>query len=414
MTNLRGILAVAFCATVAVACAELPPPGPGEALDSNGSALDSDIDFPNVPPGQIPDDDVNVPPVPRNARAVRYPGAHQSLQAAIDATSNGGVLFIGAGAHLASATVTGKRLFIVGAGKGATTLVSDAATPGQNTSPAVLTLGAGANVVLRDLSLSSSGDALRGVSDAGASLRVSNVEITNAVGGIVGSFEKIVVRSLTVSQAVHRAVYVLNAGLAAFKNLTVNASDPNERSIVIDNSRRQRGPCIVRIVDSEFTDGGRGGISVIGSACPVFITRTRVVNAGVYGIGLFDVSYARLLGVEVFGTKQVANKFGDGLFVWGSDVKVDGSRFANNARAGFTVFGCADTSQPSSVELTGSTIACNTFDGVIQSLDAVTGAVCGPGSNEVTEKTTGCLSCDGSPHACKVDPSTLETSPPPP
>lgn len=418
--RLGWIWAVCFAATAAVACADARPSGTAEKSDavaSHGSGLYSDID-PNLPPGQIPDDDDDVPPVPANPRgAVHYPGVHQSLQAAVDATSNGGVLFVGAGAHLASATVTNKRLFIVGAGAAATTLVSDLATPGQNAIPAVLTIGSGANVVLRNLSLSSSGDALRGVDDASATLRMKNVAITNAGGGIVGSFDKLVVHSLTVSEAVHRAAYVLNAGRAVFKNVTVNASDPDARSIVIDNTRRKPGACIVRIVDSEFTGGGRGGISVIGGACPVFITRTRVVNASVYGIGLFDVSYARLQGVEVLGTKgtkDVPSKWGDGLFVWGSDVKVDGSRFQNNARAGFSVFGCAETSQPSTFEITGSTLACNAFDLVLQSVDLVTGAACGAGSLSINEEANDCTSCSGTSYACKAADSGGDLTPIPP
>lgn len=382
--------------------------GPGaEAVAADRAALDTDLEGPGGP--------AHIPNVPRNPpSAVHFPGTHATLQAAVDASSNGGVIILGPGAHVGSATVTGKRLFLVGAGVGATSLAAPSSAPGQNLPPAVLTVGAGADVVVRNLSLSSTGTALASaVDDATATLRVSDVAITSAAGGIVGSFEKVLVQSLTASESVFRAIYVKNAAMTSFKNVTVLGSDPDGKSVVIDNAHRTSpGPCLVRVVDSELRNGGKGGLSVIGSACPVYITRTRVVDASVCGIGLFGVSFARLQGVEVLGTKASGGSWGDGLFVWASEVNVQDSRFENNARAGVAMFGCAETGDAAKLGLSNVVLSCNPFDLNFEPANLVTGAACGTGSFDVTETAdTVCRACDGAGLTCRAQSNGLAPAP---
>jgi hypothetical protein len=415
MDDSTRILIAALIFVGGAACTVIPEDD-SDRLDVNHRALLTE----NGPPAN---DDENIPDVPSNPSSVaRYPSEHQSLQSAIDASNAGGVVFVEAGAHVASATITNKRIFIIGSGVSGTSLAAEPSAVGQNAPPAVLTLGSGAHVVLKDVSLSSTGNALESSDDdddGTATLRVSNVAITDSAGGIVGRFEKVVAQSLTVGATVRRPISLAQTSLAAFRALTVYGSDPDRNSVVIRNSTRRSGmPCIVRVADSELRNGGKGGLAVLGGECPVYISRTRIVDASVFGIGLFDVASAKLLGVEVLGTKSVdvpvdpgeapRKRWGDGVLNWGSHVDLADSRVENSERAALSIFGCAETGNAASLTMHNVGLACQGIDLNLESKNLFTGASCGKGSLKVTDTPTlSCTRCDGTSKSCRGESSEL-------
>ncbi len=399
----------------------LPLPQPGPLTQPAPFAAGATIPAVNLLPFDQTHAEEQVPPIPAfPQRVIRYPGAYPSFQAAVDAAPDGALIRIAPGTHAASAFIANKRLFIAGAGVNATRLVG--ASPQQNVPPAIFTMGAGADVVLHGVTLSTSGAAIVGASGNGPSpsLAAKDVAIQSASRAISGDFGAIVVHSLTASSTVDDAINVRGTSLAAFRRVTLNGSD-NGKTVVIDNTTRRASlPCIVRVVDSVFKSGGKGGLAVLGGECPVYITRTRVEDASVFGIGLFEVPFARLLQVDILRTKGVKNparppaappEWGDGLFLWASDAQVDGARIDRSNRAGVSVFGCAESGRPSRLALTGSELTCNSFPINVESHDVVTGASCGSGSYFLDDSSGTSCSCAGLAFVCKAESGGLSAVP---
>lgn len=282
------------------------------------------------------------------------PGA-TTINDAINATSDGGIVFLEAGTYNESVTIT-KSLWLEG--DSPTGLASDVVIKPPSTDSAITVAGAAVNATIRDVRLTGSHRLPALWATSAASLTLTNVRADgNSVGIIVSNV----------------------SGAVSFSGVV---ADNNETGAGIFNS----GP--VTISDSSFSNntdsinGGMSGLAVGNMDAPVRLTDvTASGNAG-NGILLVDLGGdATLVRVTADNNDADNDGFGSGLSVIrqqtavaiAGDLLIQGSRFRDTGGAndhqergiyiesitGSATFEDSPGPSPQSMEVTG-----NESDGV--------------------------------------------------
>lgn len=381
-------IAMAAAAWVGAGCVAAPE---SEALDLDEvlvAAQDDDIDLDAGNEAQ--------------AVVVKYPGQFATLQQAVDATPDGGVLRIAAGTFYGAIDIHGKTITIAGRGAEATHL------DGANVAAPLVTLGPGGGVILKKLALRTDRVAVAGGSPNGAAelVRTSQVAFLAPEVAIEGRFEEVTLKRTAISGAKRAGVALCDTPRAAFRTIAIDCSDPAcKAGIHIDNSATPSAWVSLRDLD---VDGGEtGGVAVLGGgvlkASNVFVS-----HAGTFGVGLFGVPDARLDSVSVVATHARSDgAYGDGFVLWASGVVLLSPIAQFNARADLMLQACSDRGQPGSLQLEGGRFGPSPIFMDVESF-ALDGGACS--SSSVTVVNAGDNVCYGptfSPIECHATSSAL-------
>lgn len=332
----------------------------------------------------------------RPLRKIKWPSPqYPTLQSAIDALPDGGVLQIATGTFPLTdpLRVVNKRLTIKGAG--CTRDVGDRATilagprptavVGADRAIGLISYGAGGGGVLTDMDLSGfdacvatddlGGAGGRGAARASTGLRIANLGISNTGRGILSlGSAPLQAGHLTISQCLWNGVSVFGSLFLSFKHAFID--NVENIGIYVSNSPGT-GSCDLAVhdVNASFCKGG--GIVVYKSAvciqdCYLFLNK-------IMGIGIAD-SGATINTTTVLNTlADSSNNLGDGVVVWSetkqSVAAMKGNTINDSARAGVGTYG-------SLVVMKSNTLQCNAFDVDVENLNGFVGFADDLGGNK--------------------------------
>lgn len=329
-------------AAIAMAAAALAGAGCDAASESGVLDLDDVMVAPQ-------DDDADVD-AGNEAQAVvvKYPGQFATLQQAVDATPDGGVLRIAAGTFYGSIHIGGKTITLAGRGAQATRL------DGANVAEPLVSLDPGAGVILKKLALRTDRVAVAGGSPNGAAqlVRTSQVAFLAPEVAVEGRFEEVTLKRTAISGATRAGVALRDTPRAAFRGLTLDCSGTGcKAGLHIDNSGTPSAWVSLR--DLEIEGGEAGGIAVLGGgvlkASNVFVS-----HAGTFGFGVFGVPDAQLDTVQVDSTHARSDGlYGDGFVLWASTAEMVSPVAQYNARADLFLQACSDRDQPGHLVMEG-------------------------------------------------------------
>jgi hypothetical protein len=270
-------------------------------------------------------------PAPDAADEATVPGTHPTIQEAIDAVAEGGVVRVGPGRHAEAVRIAGKRVHLVGAGARATRIVAPAGQAG-------VTFGRGGGGVVEGLAIEGA-DAVgvRGEGPPGA-VMLRDVRIEGTRAGIAGHFRALTADGVRISDTAGPGVTL--AGLSGtFTFLNGRVSGAGEVGLIVTEVE---GAPLVYVGGSTLSDNAGGGIAIHGRGrASAWIVDTRLLQNGLAGIVLDQVASARVHSVEASGnTPTAAGRWGDGIVaIRTGDLRIEASHVTHNARAGVSLFG---------------------------------------------------------------------------
>jgi hypothetical protein len=284
-------------------------------------------------------------------QTLTVPTDFPTIQAAIDQSSDGATIQILRGTYREHLVIAGKRLRIVG-GPRVTLRSRDAQLP-------LVAYSQGGGGSLEDLALHPSGDGIVGISDGQtgpSDLVLLHVDIERGEMAIAGTFAGLVLDHVDVRRS-------KGAEVAMFSSLATKYSkffDMSDAFKIVDNSAGAACPITLDHVDARRNDGG--GLAIIGSACSVEITASSFVDNRIFGVALADTGAVTITdSTASFTRPRVGGGWGDGVvLIRSGPVVIDGSILSNNARAGFSEFGCpGGVAAPT--KIVDSIVACDAF-----------------------------------------------------
>lgn len=313
------------------------------------------------------------------APSAQYP----TLQAAVDAVADGGVVRIQSGTWNQRVVVSGKVVHLIGMGQRPNQVRLEA----EGSAPMVHFIAGGGSV--QRLTLAGGGDGI--AADGAGQVAVRSVRIDHSgAHGIAGSFDGLEVVDSSVRHSALSGIAVTPGVDLALANVDIRHS--GGAGVVVYN--HLAGDAAVREVsDLRLTHNRLGGIEVRGGAEPVaLINVTAIHNAG-FGIRLVGAHGTRIEGSSASWTLPAtidgAPAWGDGLGVFRSEnVALVGSTFSFNHRAGASFWGCAD-GRDTSFSIAGSQLDKDAFPLELGPLGACTAGM------SVTPADGGGNSCDG-------------------
>jgi hypothetical protein len=333
---------------------------------------------------------------------VKFPGQFATLQQAADATPDGGVLRIGAGTFYGAIHISGKTITVAGRGAQATRL------DGANVAAPLVSLGPGAGVILKKLSLRTDHVAVAGGSQNGAAhlVHTSQVAFLEPEVAVEGRFEEVELRRTAIAGATRAGIALRDTPRSVFRTIAIDCSDPGcKAGIHVDNSATPSAWVSLR--DLEVDGGEAGGVAVLGGGV-LKASNVSVSHAGTFGIGLFGVPDARLDSVSVVSTHARSDgAYGDGFVLWASGVELVASLAQFSARADLLLQACSDRGQPGHLELEGGRFGPSPLFLDVESF-ALDGGACASGSFTVVDAGDNvCFGPTFSPIVCHASSSAL-------
>lgn len=332
---MRSLVPFAVLAAVAFAgCAA--PPGDDEAVGATGEAL---VLSPVLPSLVLCTKDTYVP------------SQYGTVQAAVDATCSGGTVHIGPGSYV-GATITDKRVSVVGAGSGATSLRAPAFF-----ATALGFRGRAAGTV-SELAITSGwvGVGLyAAATDASAipvDVTLRNVVVTGTMDGVSGRARGVTVETTEIHHT-NIGIDLTGASYVVIRGSIVH----DETGDGIRVQMAGTPLCSVSLEDVRVAaNGGRGASIDAAGLCTVDVLRLLADHDTQAGLAITR-SPGASIRTSAFTTTQPKNGlFGDGLVARDAHVHVDGCAFDRNARAGISAWGSAV------VSIARTTLTCNAFD----------------------------------------------------
>jgi len=242
----------------------------------------------------------DVPPEP--PAMVEVPSSEApTIQAAINLVADGGTVEIARGVYEEILWIHGKEVNLVGSGtkKGKSTILRG---PGPAVFPplagdalALIKFTDGGGGTVRDIRLERGDAGIHGI-DA-ANLLIKDVVFAEGGWGILGSYFRLTIRDMEISDAVWRAIELKK--IAAFEMYDSFISNADHVGLLIFNL--DYSPGIITIADSAFENNTEGGIVIVGDAKPVYITDSVVDIGSLAGIFLINTGFVEIRGTRVTG-----------------------------------------------------------------------------------------------------------------
>lgn len=318
--------------------------------------------------------------VDTQAVVVSHPGQFATLQQAVDATPDGGVLRLAAGTFHEGATIAGKSITIVGRGPQRTAL------DGANVATPLVQVGPGGGVILKKLSLRTDQRAIASaLPNGGSATLVRTVEVTfvDASVAIEGTFDEVGVRRSAIVGAKVAGIALRDTPKSAFRDLTVDCGDPAcLTGLLVDNSALPQATA--NLEEVTVNGGSAGGIAVLGGK-KLRAETVAVTSARVFGLGVLGVKSADLSNIYVESTAAKPDgSWGDGIVVWASKAVLRATAPYSsasywNARAAVSVIGCADTGQAASLAMSNTILGLSPLT-IVGSPTTMGGEPCSAGS----------------------------------
>ncbi|MFC2172048.1 right-handed parallel beta-helix repeat-containing protein [Acidobacteriota bacterium] len=278
-------------------------------------------------------------------KTVRVPSPEApTIQAAIDAVADGGKVLIGPGTYEETFYITGKQVNLIGSGikgkKKRTVLLMpppDTILPVEE-AIGIVNYGPGGGGQIKGMILSGGDTGILGMKDAAglpARLQVKDMVIQNGGRGILGSFSKLIVKDVRISDILWHGIHLYDLeAVDLFDNLV---SDVDGVGLLIYNF--DPSPGSINIRDTKIAFAGQGGIAIVGGEKPVYITDCNVGFCMLAGILLIDADHVELKKTDVkyiFMTDTPEySDIGDGLIVDSTGyVNLRNCKFTHCDRAG--------------------------------------------------------------------------------
>lgn len=272
--------------------------------------------------------------------------AYPTVQAGIDAVAPGGTVRLQPGLYLERVVIEQKTVKLAGiVGHQAR-----AAIQAPDDQASVVTYGPGGGGTLQDLTL------LGGYAGVEAPVRLDNlqtpgpvvllrqVEVRAGLYGLHGAFDTLdIANSKVEGVARHGLVAIQPRVLKVMRSLFRTGGSVG---IYIVNTAPPAGD-IAWVVTRTTVHGFRdGGLHVVGRGAPVLVSWFTGVDNGTAGITLDGTPSARITSSRVSGTYPDADgNWGDGIRIAGAAVELVDVTIEAPARAGVSIFGCAESGQ---------------------------------------------------------------------
>ena len=309
---------------------------------------------------------VVAPAVPSNSLTV--PRDVSSIQAAVDALTNGGTVFIASGVYTSPITITGKYINLIGLTNGAKPVIRGAFvtnSAGFSNAPGLINYGPNSGGAIMNMLVSGGDTGIRGFSAADPRslppyVTLSNVSVANAARGISGGFAELnVFNSAIVSATVH-SVSIQSPTYGAINFADSHLGSAGSCGLRVESFRPTNNPLPVSILKTTFTGNGVAGAVMIG---PI---RASVIAGKFVGNGRAGFWCNDLATSDNVFWNSLANGNDWGLVTANSGViDVFVSDFVGNRKSGII----ADKA-PAGVVL-GSSTATGNFIGIIKSGNAL-------------------------------------------
>jgi hypothetical protein len=292
-------------------------------------------------------------------RALLVPSnQYPTIQSAINAARDRGVIKIAGGIFTEALVIQGKSITLQGSAdpQSPTEIrVTDQVSP-------VVTFGFGGSGSLRSLTLSYGGFGISAPPDQEwlASVDADSLLIHDCGRGVYGRFSTLNLRRTTIDRSLVHGMSIIQADRITLDGLIVSRSG---RIGILFYNLVAHTDFIWGILNTTVYSNGGGGIYIVGGATPLQIGNNVLVdNNRIAGITLLNAPNVVIQKTEISNTisDYATGSFGDGIDVYSStDVTIFNSNIHDNARAGIATFGCGENAN--SVTLQNDLIQSNAF-----------------------------------------------------
>jgi len=322
---------------------------------------------------------------------VSVPRQASTIQAAVDALTNGGTVYISPGVYTNPVTITGKVVNLVGITNEGKPVIS-APVLSQRTDFAaaqgLINYGPNAGGSVMNMVVMGGDTGVRGFTsdDARAlppSVTLSNVSIGRSVRGVAGTFSELNVLASTILKVAASGISVSNANNAALKFANSYLGDCTELGLRVISSRPASAPLSVLITNSVFSGNQQGGAAMIGPISVLAFNSKFVANSNV-GLWCNDLATSNNLLYNCSFSHTA--EWWNGYSYWGGY----GVAIANNSGASITLSELIGNARGGlGTENAGASLAASTVTGNAgYGIYIYNGPFSQPGANVITNNGT--------------------------
>lgn len=316
-----------------------------------------------------------------HAHVRQVPGQFQTIASAVQAAADKDTILVGPGVYVENVSVSGKRVYLVGAGPGATTL--RAADPSK---PVVGFSGAASGGGVSGMRLEGGSAGVQGIPSNSA--RPGDIVLDNFVAaynhrGIYGEFSRLKMSNFEVVKSAWHGLSVVTADDLVVADGEVH--DNGGVGVYIGNHVPGSSHVIGSFGEDFLVYGNQlSGIEVHGDAAKVLIFEARVFLNRVSGLRLIDAGANTHVQGGFFGmtvTDPATGGWGDGIDALSSGtypscVTISGVTIQYNWRAGLGVLGSCVQLSYSTIDSNRIAIHGDPWEGRRFSMDGSHGNVC--------------------------------------
>ena len=220
---------------------------------------------------------------------ITVPRQASTIQAAVDALTNGGTVYISPGVYSNPVTITGKVVNLVGITNEGKAIISGPILNNRTDFAAaqgLINYGPNAGGTIMNVVVMGGDTGIRGFTSAEPralppSVTLSNVSIGRSVRGVAGTFSELNVVASTILQAAAHGISVSNANNAALKFAGSFLGDCTELGLRVISARPANQPLSILITNSVFSGNQQGGAAMIGPISVLAFNSKFVANSNV-------------------------------------------------------------------------------------------------------------------------------------
>lgn len=336
--------------------------------------------------------------VPSNTPAgpSRYvPRESATIQAAVDALTNGGTVYISPGVYSNPVTITGKVVNLVGITNQGKPVISGTILSNRTDFAAMqglINYGPNAGGSVMNMVVMGGDTGIRGFtsSDPRAlppNVTLSNVSIGRSVRGVAGSFSDLKLYESSIVNAAAHGISVSNVNAAAVFCAYTYLHGCGEAGLRVISNQPTNKPTSVVITNSTFSGNQDGGAILIGTVS-VLAFNSKFIGNGNAGFWCNNLPTTNNLFWNCqasFNVEDPGNNTGiaEGLvFLNGGTLRITLSEFIGNKRSGFTVYTDQYGTGPTTV-IAGASVSSGNRFGVVDFASTFTDI----GGNDLTGNT---------------------------